>query len=167
MPFGGWGGGFKGGGGVLFFDPQVVVGLCCWRHEDTLVEVRELEQWFLKTTAYAEQLIDDLKLLEGQWPDRVITMQRNWIGKSVGARVKFAVSDVAGAGTIEVFTTRIDTIYGATALILAPGHPLVARLLEGSPERGAAEEKLKTMRLASVKAEDLETAEKVGFFTGR
>ena len=91
------------------------------------MEVRELEQWFLKTTAYAEQLIDDLKLLEGSWPDRVITMQRNWIGKSVGARVKFAVADVAGAGAIEVFTTRIDTIYGATAIILAAGHPLVAR----------------------------------------
>jgi leucyl-tRNA synthetase len=81
--------------------------------------------------------------------------------------VKFAVAEVVGAGEIEVFTTRIDTIYGATAIILAPGHPLVARLLEGSPERAAAEEKLKTMKLASVKAEDLETAEKVGFFTGR
>jgi len=151
---------------TVLANEQVINGYC-WRHEDTLVEVRELEQWFLKTTAYAEQLIDDLKLLEGSWPDRVITMQRNWIGKSVGARVKFAVAEVAGAGEIEVFTTRIDTIYGATAIILAPGHPLVARLLEGSPERAAAEEKLKTMKLASVKAEDLETAEKVGFFTGR
>ena len=94
-------------------------------------------------------------------------MQRNWIGKSVGARVRFAVEDAAGAGEIEVFTTRIDTIYGATAIILAAGHPLVARLLEGSSERAVAEEKLKSMRSASVKAEDLETAEKVGFFTGR
>ena len=62
----------------------------CWRHEDTLVEAREIEQWFLKTTAYAEQLLDDLKQLEGGWPDRVIAMQRNWIGKSVGAKVLFA-----------------------------------------------------------------------------
>ena len=151
---------------TVLANEQVINGYC-WRHEDTLVEVRELEQWFLKTTAYAEQLIDDLKLLEGSWPDRVITMQRNWIGKSIGARVKFAVAEVAGAGEIEVFTTRIDTIYGATAIILAPGHPLVGKLLEGSPARGEAEEQLKTMRLASVKAEDLETAEKVGFFTGR
>jgi leucyl-tRNA synthetase len=151
---------------TVLANEQVINGYC-WRHEDTLVEVRELEQWFLKTTAYAEQLIDDLKLLEGQWPDRVITMQRNWIGKSVGARVRFAVADLAGAEPIEVFTTRIDTIYGATAIILAPGHPLVGKLLDGSPEWAAAEEKLKKMRLASVKAEDLETAEKVGFFTGR
>src|SRR6202040_4395278 len=124
------------------------------------------EQWFLRITQYSDQLLDDMKELEGGWPERVLTMQRNWIGKSRGARVRFNVAQV-DALSIEVFTTRIDTIYGATALILAPGHPLVARLLEGSPERGAAEEKLKTMRLASVKAEDLETAEKVGFFTGR
>ncbi len=151
---------------TVLANEQVINGYC-WRHEDTLVEVREIEQWFLKTTAYAEQLIDDLKLLDGQWPDRVITMQRNWIGKSIGAQVKFAVADVPGAGAIEVFTTRIDTIYGATALILAAGHPLVGKLLDGSPERGDGEEKLKKMRLASVRAEDLETAEKVGFFTGR
>jgi leucyl-tRNA synthetase len=151
---------------TVLANEQVVNGYC-WRHEDTLVEVRELEQWFLKTTAYAEQLIDDLKLLEGQWPDRVITMQRNWIGKSVGARVKFAVADLASVEPIEVFTTRIDTIYGATAIILAPGHPSVGKLLEGSPSRAEAEEQLKKMRLASVKAEDVETAEKVGFFTGR
>ena len=92
---------------------------------------REIEQWFLKTTAYAEQLIDDLKTLEGGWPERVITMQRNWIGKSMGARVKFGVADVAGAESIEIFTTRIDTIYGATAIILAPAHPLVAKLIAG------------------------------------
>jgi leucyl-tRNA synthetase len=151
---------------TVLANEQVVNGYC-WRHEDTLVEVREIEQWFLKTTAYAEQLLDDLKLLEGSWPERVITMQRNWIGKSVGARVKFAVADVAGGEPIEVFTTRIDTIYGATALILAPTHPLVAKLLEGSPERAGAEGILAQMRKASTRAEDLATAEKEGFFTGR
>jgi leucyl-tRNA synthetase len=151
---------------TVLANEQVVNGYC-WRHEDTLVEVREIEQWFLKTTAYAEQLIDDLKTLEGGWPERVITMQRNWIGKSVGARVKFGVADVAGAEPIEIFTTRIDTIYGASAIILAAGHPLVAKLIESSPARAEAEATLAKMRLASVKAEDLETAEKVGFFTGR
>ena len=139
----------------------------CWRHEDTLVESREIEQWFLKTTAYAEQLLGDLKQLEGGWPDRVIAMQRNWIGKSEGARVKFAVVDLAPAEPIEVFTTRIDTIYGATALILSPNHPYAGKLLEGSPLRAENEGKLAQMRQASLKTSDVETAEKVGFFTGR
>jgi leucyl-tRNA synthetase len=149
---------------TVLANEQVVNGYC-WRHEETLVETREIEQWFLKTTAYAEQLLDDLKLLEGGWPERVITMQRNWIGKSTGAKVRFAVADASEA--IEVFTTRIDTIYGASALILAPGHPLVATLLAESSEEAAAGPKLKEMRQSSVKAEELETAEKVGFFTGR
>jgi len=151
---------------TVLANEQVINGYC-WRHEDTLVETREIEQWFLKTTAYADQLLDDLKLLEGGWPDRVITMQRNWIGKSQGAKVKFPVVDVPGAGSIEVFTTRIDTIYGATALILAPTHPLLPKLLENSPNRAEAEAKLARMRQSSVKAEDLATAEKEGFFTGK
>ncbi len=151
---------------TVLANEQVVNG-CCWRHEDTPVESREIEQWFLRTTAYADQLLDDLKLLEGGWPERVITMQRNWIGKSEGARVKFAVANVPGADPIEIFTTRIDTIYGATAVILAPTHPILAKLLEGLPNRGEAEGTLAEMRQASVKAEDLATAEKEGFFTGR
>ena len=157
---------------TVLANEQVVNGYC-WRHEDTLVESRELEQWFLKTTAYAEQLLDDLKLLEGGWPERVITMQRNWIGKSTGAKVRFAVADEKSGAkdgadeTIEVFTTRIDTIYGASALILAPRHPLVAKLLAGSSEESSARAKLAEMLQSSVKAEELETAEKVGFFTGR
>jgi leucyl-tRNA synthetase len=152
---------------TVLANEQVINGGYCWRHEDTLVESRELEQWFLKTTAYADQLVDDLKQLEGTWPERVITMQRNWIGRSQGARVKFAVADVKGAPPIEIFTTRIDTIYGATAIILAPAHPLVAKLLVGSPTRVEAESQIAQMKQASVKAEDLATAEKVGFFTGR
>jgi leucyl-tRNA synthetase len=152
---------------TVLANEQVLPGGYCWRHEDTLVESREIEQWFLKTTAYADQLLDDLKELEGSWPERVITMQRNWIGKSIGARVRFPVADVAGVAPIEVFTTRIDTIYGATAIILAPTHPLVQNLIAGSSQQKDAEAKLAQMRQASVKAEDLATAEKVGFFTGR
>jgi leucyl-tRNA synthetase len=154
---------------TVLANEQVVNGYC-WRHEDTLVETREIEQWFLKTTQYAEQLLDDLKTLEGGWPDRVITMQRNWIGKSSGAKVRFAVADLvdgAAGASIEVFTTRIDTIYGASALILAPAHPLVTKLLAGSSEEVAGRAKLQEMRASSVKAEELETADKVGFFTGR
>jgi leucyl-tRNA synthetase len=157
---------------TVLANEQVVNGYC-WRHEDTLVESREIEQWFLKTTAYADQLLDDLKVLEGGWPDRVITMQRNWIGKSQGAKVNFAIAGVKGAKPIEVFTTRIDTIYGATAIILAPRHPAVDKLLKRS--RGSKLQrqlktrlkKLETMRRISVKTEDLATMKKEGFFTGR
>ncbi|OLC90794.1 MAG: leucine--tRNA ligase [Acidobacteria bacterium 13_1_40CM_4_58_4] len=151
---------------TVLANEQVINGGHCWRHEDTLVESREIEQWFLKTTAYSDQLLDDLKQLEGTWPERVIVMQENWIGKSQGAKVKFAVADLAGAEPIEIFTTRIDTIYGSTAVILAPAHPLVTRLLKGSAMRVEAEGKLAKMRQASVKAEDLATMEKEGFFTG-
>ena len=152
---------------TVLANEQVINGGFCWRHEDTRVETREIEQWFLKTTAYSDQLLDDLKQLEGGWPERVILMQQNWIGKSQGAKVKFAVAGAAGAGPIEIFTTRIDTIYGATAIILAPAHPLVTKLLEGSPTRAEAEPKLAKMRQTSVKTEDLATMEKEGFFTGR
>ena len=152
---------------TVLANEQVINGGYCWRHEDTLVESRELEQWFLKTTAYADQLIDELKQLEGSWPERVIIMQRNWIGRSQGARVKFAIADVAGADPIEIFTTRIDTIYGATSLILAPAHPAVERLLGWAQEDSISWTRLKKMRQASVKTEDVATMEKEGFFTGR
>ena len=152
---------------TVLANEQVINGGFCWRHEDTRVESREIEQWFLKTTAYSDQLLDDLKQLEGGWPERVILMQRNWIGKSQGAKVKFAVADAAGTPPIEIFTTRIDTIYGATALILAPTHPLATKLLEASPLRAEAEPKLAKMRQTFIKTEDLATMEKEGFFTGR
>ncbi len=152
---------------TVLANEQVVNGGYCWRHEDTLVESREIEQWFLKTTAYADQLLDDLKQLEGGWPERVILMQQNWIGKSQGAKVKFAVADVPDAEPIEVFTTRIDTIYGATALILAPTHNAIERLLSWAMADSIEWTRLGKMRQTSVKTEDLATMEKEGFFTGR
>jgi leucyl-tRNA synthetase len=159
---------------TVLANEQVVNGGFCWRHEDTRVEAREIEQWFLKTTAYSEQLLEDLKQLEGGWPDRVIAMQRNWIGKSTGAKVLFEIAaDGAQPGMavqqekIEIFTTRIDTIYGASAIVLAPTHLLVARLIAGAPGQAAAEKKLTEMKTSSVKTEDIATAEKDGFFTGR
>lgn len=165
---------------TVLANEQVVNGGYCWRHEDTLVEARDIEQWFLKTTAYADQLLDDLKLLEGGWPERVITMQRNWIGKSTGAKVWFAVADAPAGQKIEIFTTRIDTIYGASALILAPNHPLVESLIAGDRSEVADQNdryryvitearsaKLAKMKQTSVKMEDIATAEKDGFFTGR
>ncbi len=110
---------------TVLANEQVVDG-CCWRHEDIHVEQRAMQQWFLKITAYADELLADLDQLEGDWPERVITMQRNWIGRSVGTE---AVFPVEGAGDkIRIFTTRVDTIYGATCVILAPEHPLVEKL---------------------------------------
>jgi leucyl-tRNA synthetase len=151
---------------TVLANEQVLKGGYCWRHEDTLVETRELEQWFLRTTAYSEQFLEDFRLLEDGWPERVITMQREWIGKSRGANVKFTLAD-APEESIEVFTTRIDTIYGATALILAPNHPIVAPLLRNSAEKTCSEELLAKMRQTSVKTADLATMEKIGCFTGR
>jgi leucyl-tRNA synthetase len=149
---------------TVLANEQVINGGYCWRHEDTRVEARDIEQWFLKTTAYSDQLLDDLKQLEGGWPDRVIAMQRNWIGKSIGAKVWFEVAETKQK--IEIFTTRIDTIYGASALILAPNHPLVATLIDGTEDQLKKEAKLADMRRTSVKMEDIATAEKDGFFTG-
>jgi leucyl-tRNA synthetase len=151
--------------GTVLANEQVIDGFC-WRHEDVRVEVRELEQWFFRITQYSDQLLDDMKLLEAGWPDRVLTMQRNWIGKSLGARVKFKVPAIAGE-SIEIFTTRIDTIYGASALVLSPNHPLLPKLMEGSPNASAVEAQWKAMRLKRISAADLATAEKEGFFTGR
>src|ERR1700691_2300679 len=107
---------------TVLANEQVVNG-CCWRHEDTLVEQRELEQWFLRITNYAEELLRDLDRLDG-WPEKVRTMQRNWIGRSEGTLVDFKVADDTAGATIRVFTTRVDTIFGATSVQLAPQHPL-------------------------------------------
>jgi leucyl-tRNA synthetase len=150
---------------TVLANEQVVDG-CCWRHEDTPVEARDIEQWFLKTTHYAEELLRDMAELEGGWPERVLTMQRNWIGRSEGARVQFAVEGAPGVA-IEIFTTRIDTIYGANAVILAGAHPLVPLVIAEAAHRSEIEAFLARLRQASVKAEDLATAEKEGVFTGR
>jgi leucyl-tRNA synthetase len=151
--------------GTVLANEQVIDGYC-WRHETTLVESKELEQWFFRITQYSDELLDDMKQLEAGWPERVLAMQRNWIGKSRGARVKFAVSQMEGVA-LEVFTTRVDTVYGASAIVISPGHPKVEELLAGVPGRGAMEAQLKVMRQKSMRAADIATAEKEGFFTGR
>jgi leucyl-tRNA synthetase len=143
---------------TVLANEQVIDG-CCWRHETTKVEQRELEQWFLRTTAYSEELLEDMKQLEGGWPERVLTMQRNWIGRSEGTEVDFAL-DGAG-GKIRVFTTRVDTIYGATCVILAPEHPR-AKELCGSAELAA---QLKAM-VNDQGRKDPENLVKAGFATG-
>jgi leucyl-tRNA synthetase len=113
---------------TVLANEQVING-CCWRHETTAVEQRALEQWFWKITDYADELLrDTYEKLEGGWPERVLSMQRNWIGRSEGSEIDFTLE---GSGEkIRVFTTRVDTIYGATCLILAPEHPLAQKLLD-------------------------------------
>jgi leucyl-tRNA synthetase len=109
---------------TVLANEQVVDG-ACWRC-GSVVEQRSLEQWFFKITAYADELLAGLDTLS-EWPEKVVVMQRNWIGRSEGARLTFPVVGAANVG-IEVFTTRIDTIYGATFVVLAPEHPLVDSL---------------------------------------
>ncbi len=147
---------------------EQVVGGSCWRHEDTLVEQRELEQWFLRITDYAEELLRDLDKLEN-WPDKVRIMQRNWIGRSEGALVNFKLDGVAGpAGdTITVFTTRIDTIYGATSIQLAPEHPLVTDLLGNDPELHARVEQLLSEQRWAKERDAVGEMEKHGVFLNR
>ena len=142
---------------TVLANEQVVDG-CCWRHESTPVEQRALEQWFLKITAYADELLSAIGELEAGWPDRVLAMQRNWIGRSEGAEADFTL--VASGHKVRVFTTRIDTIFGATCLILAPEHPLVDEL--GSPEVKAEAKRMIDSRAAKGPGD----IEKEGAFTG-
>jgi leucyl-tRNA synthetase len=150
---------------TVLANEQVVDG-CCWRHETTTVEWKEIEQWFLRTTAYSDALLDDMAELEGSWPERVLVMQRNWIGKSRGARVRFPVADHPD-WQIEVFTTRVDTIYGSTAVVLSPDHRLLPEIFRGLPGEAAMEAEWNRLRKKELRAADLATAEKIGFFTGR
>ena len=140
---------------TVLANEQVVDG-CCWRHEETPVEQRSLKQWFLRTTKYAEELLEHQAQIEDGWPERVLTMQKNWIGKSVGTEVDFTLED--SSEKVTVFTTRVDTIFGATCLILAPRHPWVEKF--GLTEKAGT--------LADVAgAKDPADVEKQGFATGR
>ena len=147
---------------TVLANEQVVNG-CCWRHEETLVEQRDLEQWFFRITDYAEELLRDIEKLEG-WPEKVRTMQRNWIGRSEGAQVEFKVAD--SDEKITVFTTRIDTIFGATSLQLAPEHPAVSRLIGDDPELLTKLDEIIAEQRSAREAGNIGEAEKHGFFTG-
>src|SRR5437899_13072342 len=94
----------------------------CWRQPEVEVEKKDLEQWFFKITDYAQRLLDDLDTLE-HWPQKVRVMQTNWIGRSEGAEVDFALAGLAGEA-VRIYTTRPDTLFGATFMVLAPEHPL-------------------------------------------
>jgi leucyl-tRNA synthetase len=152
---------------TVLANEQVVDG-CCWRHEDTLVEQRELEQWFLRITNYSEELLRDLDRLPG-WPEKVRTMQRNWIGRSEGTLVDFKLDGATDPAdsTISVFTTRVDTIYGATSVQLAPQHPMVARFTKNNDLLRASVDQLIAEQRKAREVGDIGEIEKHGVNTGR
>jgi len=176
---------------TVLANEQVIDG-CCWRHEDTVVEQRDLEQWFLRTTRYAQELLDALDHLP-DWPEKVRTMQRNWIGRSEGATIEFILDPapetetgrdrgkvplpppegfVAGAPIapdavrIPVFTTRVDTIFGATSLQLAPQHPLVQQFAQADERLAAEVASLIEEQKKAREAGDPGAIDKHGTFTG-
>ncbi len=174
----------------------------CWRHEEQIVEQRDLEQWFLRTTQYAQELLDGLDKLP-EWPEKVRTMQRNWIGRSEGATVEFAVDEstleesndegalaeriehraghtalpaaggpeseqvkASGSRKIAVFTTRIDTIYGATSLQLAPEHPLISEFAASDSKLAGMTASLIEQQTKARESDNIGEIDKHGVFTG-
>jgi len=159
---------------TILANEQVENGFC-WRHPETRVEKKDLEQWYFKITAYADQLLDDLETID--WPERIVAMQRNWIGRSEGAEVTFVVAPpgqgtlppspaTAGEGCdIVVFTTRPDTLFGATFMVLSPEHPLVDQVTTAG-QRAAIQAYQEQARLTSDIDRLSTEREKTGVFTG-
>jgi len=150
---------------TVLANEQVMSDGTCWRGhaDDPGVTPKELDQWFFKITAYAEELLEGCDQLTG-WPERVLTMQRNWIGKSIGAEIHFPLEN--SDEEIQVFTTRQDTVFGATFMSLAPEHPLALRLSKGTPQERAVGEFIDRMRRQDKIKRTAETTEKEGVFTG-
>jgi leucyl-tRNA synthetase len=146
---------------TVLANEQVVDG-GCWRC-GTPVTIKNLEQWFLKITEYADDLLQGIEQL-GQWPEKVLTMQKNWIGRSEGTRVQFPV--VGESEPIEVFTTRVDTIFGATCVFLAPEHPMVERFAEAATVPERFRQRVTGFRTQERTARLTGEIEKDGFFTG-
>ncbi|WP_457626307.1 leucine--tRNA ligase [Persephonella sp.] len=147
---------------TVLANEQVIEGRC-WRC-DTPVVQKEIPSWFLRITDYAEVLLDDLEQLKGKWPEAVLTMQKNWIGKSVGATIRFPVED--STATIEVFTTRPDTVYGVTFMALAPEHPLSLELAKGTEQEDEVADFVNKYLSMSTRERNI-VEEKEGVFTGR
>jgi leucyl-tRNA synthetase len=153
---------------TVLANEQVVDG-GCWRC-GTPVTTRDLEQWFFKITHYADDLLNSIEQL-GQWPEKVLTMQKNWIGKSQGTRVQFPVlageTSSSESGVIEVFTTRVDTIFGATCVFLAPEHEMVETFAMLSDDPDAFRKRVTAFRTQDRTARLSGEIEKEGFSTGR
>jgi leucyl-tRNA synthetase len=137
-------------------------GGICWRCKGP-VEQREMEQWFLRITAYQDELLDDMAELRA-WPDRVLVQQKNWVGRSPGAEVDFPVE---GQEPVRIFTTRVDTIYGATFMVLAPEHPRVEGLVAGTKDAEVALAAVRRLRGQDRRARLEGKVDKEGIFTGR
>ncbi|MFB3062808.1 MAG: leucine--tRNA ligase, partial [Candidatus Binatia bacterium] len=135
----------------------------CWRCEHE-VGTRKLDQWFFRITQYADELLRDCDTLTG-WPEKVLTMQRNWIGKSLGAEINFPLEDKK-KGELKVFTTRQDTVYGATFVSIAPEHPLVLELSRGKDEEKEVKEFIQDMRKVNQARREEADLEREGVFTG-
>ncbi|MCI7186845.1 MAG: leucine--tRNA ligase [Fusobacterium mortiferum] len=133
----------------------------CWRHSKTSVIQKELEQWFFKITDYADELLEGHKELKDGWPEKVLTMQKNWIGKSYGTEIVFTVAETGKE--LPMFTTRIDTIYGVSYCVVAPEHPIVEEIIKVNPEIKSSIEAMKNTDLIERSAEG---REKNGVFTG-
>jgi len=138
-------------------------GGICWRC-GTTVEKRDLEQWFLKITNYAEQLVADIDEIEAGWPEKVLKRQRDWVGRSEGAFIDFTIKD--SDQKIRVFTTRIDTIFGATAVVLSAEHPLLTELLQGSALKSDIESFATKVKSQRATRGDADEEEKEGLNTG-
>ena len=146
---------------TVLANEQVEAGLC-WRCSEEVTQ-KELEQWFLRITDYADELLEFCNKLTG-WPERVLTMQKNWIGRSEGAEIVFPREN--GNGEITVFTTRPDTLYGATFMSLAPEHPLVLDLARGTEQEDAVFRFVEKVKKENINQRTAEDAEKEGVFTG-
>jgi len=136
----------------------------CFIHDQEHVTQRELDQWFIGTTKYAEELLSSHEELRGGWPDNILEMQRNWIGRSEGAEIDFPLGD--GEGKITVFTTRPDTVYGATFMSMAPEHPLVLAFARKAGREAEVGEFVRRVAQQDRIARSGEEAEKEGIFTG-
>src|SRR4051794_37430011 len=147
---------------TVLANEQVIDGHC--ERCGTLVELRQLEQWFFRITEYAQQLLDDFELLES-WPENVITMQRNWIGRSEGAEVVFRCEELDL--DFPVFTTRPDTLFGATFFVLAPEHPEVERLAAGTEHERAVRDYVNESARATAEERAAEEHQKTGVPLGR
>ncbi|MDH4139773.1 MAG: leucine--tRNA ligase, partial [Coriobacteriia bacterium] len=153
---------------TVLANEQVLGEGVCWRCKSS-VQKRELEQWYLKITEYAQELLDSLEEMPG-WPERVKVMQANWIGRSEGADVDFTVCDAEGQPTdavITVFTTRPDTLFGCTFFLLAPEHPLVHAFVDGTEYAEDVAAVVKAAQRETALERESGEAEKLGAFTGR
>ena len=147
---------------TVLANEQVVDG-CCWRCDNEVIQ-KQQEGWFFKITDYADRLLEGCKNLSGKWPEQVLTMQNNWIGKSFGAEVDFKVKDSNHA--IKVFTTRPDTLYGAMFMVLAPEHPLTFKLSRGTEQESEVDTFVKKVNRQDTIARTSDTGNKEGVFIG-